>query len=222
MSAFTPAPDAGTRLLAALRTHRLLAILRSNDGSVLLPAIRALVDAGVRCLEVTLPTPGSLAAVEVVRRTFADDVMIGVGTVLSAKVVQHAANSGAQFIVSPNFDQPVVQAAQKLGLATLPGVFTPTEAVAAWQGGATAAKLFPAHVLGPAFVAALRGPLPDLPFVATGGIALDDVSAWINAGAVAVAVGSPLLGEALIGEDLSVLTRRAGQFVAAAASGWHG
>ncbi|MFF7994266.1 bifunctional 4-hydroxy-2-oxoglutarate aldolase/2-dehydro-3-deoxy-phosphogluconate aldolase [Kitasatospora xanthocidica] len=218
-SGAAPADDGHARFDAALRTHRLVAILRSATADGLGAAVRVLADAGVRCLEVTLPTPGSLAAVAEARTRFGDELVIGVGTVLRTAEVRRAADAGARFVVSPNLHPPVVETARELGLGALPGVFTPTEALAAMDAGATAAKLFPAVALGPGYVAALRAPLPDLPLVATGGVALADVRPWLAAGALAVAVGSPLLGDALDGGDLGALRRRAATFVAAARGG---
>ncbi len=214
-----PPGDGHTRLGAALRTHRLVAILRSVKGGDLEAAIQVLAEAGIRCLEVTLPTPGSLEAVAEARARFGDGLTIGVGTVLSPTEVRRAADAGAHFVVSPTFHRPVVEAARALGLGALPGVLTPTEALAAMDAGATAAKLFPAHLMGPSFVTAVLAPLPDLRFVATGGVALTDVRPWLDAGALAVAVGSPLLGDALAGGDLAALARRAAAFVTAARGG---
>ncbi|WP_234327315.1 bifunctional 4-hydroxy-2-oxoglutarate aldolase/2-dehydro-3-deoxy-phosphogluconate aldolase [Streptomyces sp. NRRL WC-3742] len=211
--------DGHARLAAALRRHRLVAILRATTGTDLTAAIDALVEAGVRCLEVTLPTPGSLTAVARTRARLGEEVTIGVGTVLRATDVQRVADAGADFIVSPHLSLPVVETARDLGLGTLPGVLTPTEAVDAMAAGATAAKLFPASALGPSFAAALRAPLPDVPLVPTGGIGLADVRPWLDAGALAVAVGSPLLGDALTGGSLDELRTRAGEFVETARGG---
>ncbi|MEU6972069.1 bifunctional 4-hydroxy-2-oxoglutarate aldolase/2-dehydro-3-deoxy-phosphogluconate aldolase [Kitasatospora aureofaciens] len=211
--------DSRARLAAALRQHRLVAILRATTGSDLGGAIEALVEAGIGCLEVTLPTPGSLTAVARARARLGEDVTIGVGTVMQAADVHRVADAGGDFIVSPCLSLSVVETARDRGLGALPGVFTPTEAVDAMAAGATAAKLFPASVLGPQFAAALRAPLPGVPLVPTGGIGLADVRSWLEAGALAVAVGSPLLGDALTGGSLDELRTRAGEFVEAARGG---
>jgi 2-dehydro-3-deoxyphosphogluconate aldolase / (4S)-4-hydroxy-2-oxoglutarate aldolase len=200
-------------LIQALRSHRLLAILRGSTADNLTPVLETLIDAGIRCVEVTLPTPGSLEAVAALRAAYPDEVTVGVGTVLSSDEVRRVADAGAQFVVSPHLDPAIVEKAARLGLGSLPGVFTPTEAVQAMRSGASAAKLFPAAVHGPLFIKALRGPLPDLPFVPTGGIGLGDVPAWLEAGALAVAVGSPLIGDALDGGPLEDLRKRAKAFV---------
>lgn len=212
------APDAeepSMNLLRTLTAHRLLAIVRAPSGDHLMPTLQALIEGGVRCLEITLPTPGSLRAVSSLRSRYDDEVAVGVGTVLTATDVRQAAEAGAEFVVSPHTDTAIMSAAAELGVEALPGVFTPTEAVNAWERGAVAAKLFPASVLGPRFVAAMRAPLPHLPFVATGGVGLDDVGGWLGAGALAVAVGSPLTGDAPAGGDLTQLRKRTQAYVAA-------
>lgn len=199
-------------LTQVLTAHRLLAILRAPAGEHLIPAIHTLIEAGVHAMEITLPTPGSLRAVAALRAELKADgggIVLGIGTVTATDQVRQAADAGAQFVVSPHFDTSIVAVAKLRGLGTLPGVFTPTEAVHAWQAGTSAVKLFPASVLGPPFLAAIRQPLPDLPVVPTGGIGLNDVVPWLEAGALAVAVGSPLVGDALQTGDMLALRRRA-------------
>ncbi|HEV7907717.1 MAG TPA: bifunctional 4-hydroxy-2-oxoglutarate aldolase/2-dehydro-3-deoxy-phosphogluconate aldolase [Pseudonocardiaceae bacterium] len=201
-------------LMEALQRNSLLAILRAREPGPLLEVAEVLIDAGVRCLEIPLPTPGSLEAVRELGSS--SDVLVGVGTVMSPEEVVRSADAGAAFVVSPNFDPVVVRAAGAAGLGSLPGAFTPTEAVAAWREGSSAVKLFPASIVGPEFVSAMRGSLPELPLVPTGGVRLEDVSAYLSAGAVAVAVGGPLVGDALQGGSLDELRARAEAFVARA------
>ncbi|MEV6007831.1 bifunctional 4-hydroxy-2-oxoglutarate aldolase/2-dehydro-3-deoxy-phosphogluconate aldolase [Streptomyces sp. NPDC051976] len=203
------------RLRQLLHQHRLVAILRAHNGDHLIPATRTLLDAGLRCIEITLPTPGSLAAIHAARTAAGDGTLIGAGTVLTPGDVRRAAEAGADFIVCPHSEESVLATANDLGLGSLPGAFTPTEALHASRLGATAVKLFPAGSLSPAYLTALAGPLPHLPFVPTGGITIDSASRWLAAGAIAVAVGSPLLGDALSSGDLDQLHTRARAFVSA-------
>lgn len=205
------------QLRDSLTAHRILAIARARSGEHLPPVLETLIEGGIRCLEVTLPTPGSLAAVSAARILFGDEICVGVGTVLTTAQARQAIDAGAEFLVSPHLDTDIVAEAGRNGVGVLPGVFTPTEAVLARRAGATAAKLFPASVLGPDYIAALRDPLPDVAFVPTGGVDLAHVRPWLRAGAVAVAVGSPLTGDALRGGDLASLRKRAAAFAAAAA-----
>ena len=188
-----------TSFTEALFEQRLVAILRASAPSPLVEVALALVDGGVRCLEITLPSPGSLAAVRKLTGKLGDEVSVGVGTVLSGAEVREAADAGAGFVVSPHHDPEVVAAATELGLGSLPGAFTPTEIVAAWRGRPTAVKVFPGSVVGPEFIAAVRAPLPEIPLVATGGVDLDGAASFLRHGAAGVGVGSPLLGDALRG-----------------------
>jgi 2-dehydro-3-deoxyphosphogluconate aldolase/(4S)-4-hydroxy-2-oxoglutarate aldolase len=198
-----------TSFTEALFEQRLVAILRASGPSPLVEVALALVDGGVRCLEITLPSPGSLAAVRELTGKLGDEVSIGVGTVLSAEEVRAAADAGAGFVVSPHHDPEVVAAATGLGLGSLPGAFTPTEIVAAWRGRPTAVKVFPGSVVGPEFFAAVRAPLPEIPLVATGGVDLDGAAAFLRSGAAGVGVGGPLLGDALRGRPDNLERARA-------------
>ncbi|MBU3066544.1 bifunctional 4-hydroxy-2-oxoglutarate aldolase/2-dehydro-3-deoxy-phosphogluconate aldolase [Nocardia sp. NEAU-G5] len=205
----------------ALTEHRLVAILRAREPAPLVEAALALIEGGVRCLEITLPSPGSLPAVRMLADRAGSRVCLGVGTVLTASEVAAAADAGARFVVAPNFDPEVVAAATAAGLGSLPGAYTPTEIVAAWRAGATAVKLFPAATLGPEFVASVRAPLPEIPLVAVGGVGLAEAKEYLDRGALAVGVGSPLLGDALradAGErEWAALRARAAEFVAVTA-----
>ena len=151
-----------TSFTEALFDQRLVAILRAAAPSPLVEVALALVDGGVRCLEITLPSPGSLDAVRELTSKLGDEVSVGMGTVLDAAEVGRAAEAGATFVVSPDHNPEVVAAATELGLGALPGAFTPTEIVAAWRGRPTAVKVFPGSVVGPEFLvdcnqAALEG-----------------------------------------------------------------
>jgi 2-dehydro-3-deoxyphosphogluconate aldolase/(4S)-4-hydroxy-2-oxoglutarate aldolase len=202
-----------------LEHHGLVVILRGRrPGAPLVETVRTLVEAGVRCVEITLPTPGSLEAVAELRDSVPDDCLVGVGTVIDTHEVKEVAEAGGRFIVSPVYGPGLILAARDKAMGTLPGCFTATEALAAWRTGATAVKLFPAEPLGPRTVAALQGPLPDIPLVPTGGVGLSDVRPYLDAGALAVGVGSPLIGDALDGGSQAELLVRAREFVAAAAS----
>ena len=177
--------------------QRLVAILRARTPAPLVEVAMALVDGGVRCLEITLPSPGSLEAVRELTGKLGAEVAVGMGTVLSAAEVRQAADAGAGFVVSPDHNPEVVAAADGLGLGSLPGAFTPTEIVAAWRGRPSAVKVFPASVLGPEFFSSVRAPLPDIPLVATGGVDLVGAASFLRHGCAAVGVGGPLLGTAL-------------------------
>lgn len=211
--AVPPGPDP---LPEALRRHRLVAILRARGPGPLLPVIRVLVDAGVRVVEVTIPTPGSLEAVRAATAEFGSEVLVGTGTVTTAEDVERTAEAGGRFVVCPHTDPSVIAAARASGLGSLPGAYTPTEVLTAWRCSPSAVKIFPASSLGPGYIAGLAAPLPDIPVVPTGGIGVDDIDAYLGAGATAVGVSSPLIGDALSGGSLKELHGRARRYVIAA------
>ncbi|MFC8520256.1 bifunctional 4-hydroxy-2-oxoglutarate aldolase/2-dehydro-3-deoxy-phosphogluconate aldolase [Streptomyces sp. NPDC057257] len=190
---------------------RVMAILRSADGSGLPAAARALAAGGITCLEVTLTTPGALDVLARIRDDLGPGVAVGAGTVLTTRQAQAAVSAGAEFLVGPNVDTDVITAAARAGTPFYPGAWTPTEVCAAWQAGASAVKLFPASTGGPEHLRQLRAPLPHIPLVAVGGVGLAEARAFVEAGACAVGVGSPLLRGAdrdPAPETLKLLTER--------------
>ena len=174
----------------------------------------ALVEGGVLAFEITLnePVTGALRAIESVAAR-APGLAIGAGTVVSIDAAQRAIDAGATFLVMPHTDPDLVGWAAQRGVPALPGAFTPTEVLAGWRAGAAAVKLFPASVAGPAFVRECLGPFPEIPLVPSGGVTVQSAGDFIRAGAVAVGVGSWLIGD---GEPASV-TARARQIVGAVA-----
>ncbi|UIX29208.1 bifunctional 4-hydroxy-2-oxoglutarate aldolase/2-dehydro-3-deoxy-phosphogluconate aldolase [Streptomyces sp. GQFP] len=193
----------------ALPRTGVVAVLRADTPEHLLPAAGTLVDAGLVCLELTLTTPGALDALERLRKDLGDTADLGVGSVRSAEEARRSLDAGAGFLVSPGFHADVVAEARRAGVPVYPGGLTPTELAAAWDAGATAVKLFPASTVGPAHLKAFTDPYPDVRVMPTGGIGLDDIGAWIRAGALAVGLGGALSGDALSGGDLRALANRA-------------
>jgi 2-dehydro-3-deoxyphosphogluconate aldolase/(4S)-4-hydroxy-2-oxoglutarate aldolase len=181
------------RLIEALRAHRLMAIIRGDDPVTCERIAAVLVDNGISVLEVSLTSTDALKVIERVAAAVGPDVHVGAGTVLTADDARRARDSGATFTVTPALGEGV-RASVELGLPVLAGALTPTEVLAAHRAGATAVKVFPASSLGPGHVAALRAPFPDIPLVPVGGIGVDDVARYLDAGAVAVGVGAPLTG----------------------------
>lgn len=206
------AASAATDLLRQLHDNPLIAILRGSSSEALESTVDTLVDAGIASLEITLPTPGALRAIEAARARH-PHVHFGAGTVTTAKDVRSARDAGAMFLVSPTTDEGVISTAAATGLPMLPGAFSPSEILSAWRFGATAVKLFPARSLGPSFVADLRAPLPEVPLIAVGGVGVADVLPYLDAGALAVGAGSPLLGDALDGGSQTELRLRAVRFI---------
>lgn len=186
-----------------------VAILRARTAVRVVDAAVALADAGVTCLEVTLTVPGALDTLATLNGQLSDGVALGVGTVTTEQQAIEALDAGARFLVSPATCPEVLAVAACRGVPCYPGAWTPTEVLDAWRGGAAAVKLFPAASGGPGHLRRILDPLPHVPLVPTGGIDIADAAAYIRAGAVAVGVGSPLLGDALTGGDLGELRERA-------------
>lgn len=180
---------------SGIRDGRLIAIVRVPrlDDSLAAELTSTLVDAGVRALEFTLDSVGALPAISVARDVAGSRATIGAGTVLDAAQVERAAAAGAQFVVSPDVSPAVIARTLELGLLSLPGALTATEVRLAVTSGAHMVKLFPAMPGGVGYLRALRGPLSDVAFVPTGGVRVEDVPGFLDAGAVAVALGSALV-----------------------------
>jgi 2-dehydro-3-deoxyphosphogluconate aldolase/(4S)-4-hydroxy-2-oxoglutarate aldolase len=195
---------------------RLLGIVRYRDAGDVEGALGALVRGGIDLVEVTLDTPGALDAVERGRRA---GWSIGVGTVLEPDHVNRSVDAGAAFVVSPGVVPGVVERALELGVDVVPGAFTPTEISRAQTMGGSAVKLFPASLGGPSYLRVLLGPFADVPLVPTGGIAIQEVNAYLDAGAACVGLGGALAGERPPANDteLGGITERASAAVAAIA-----
>jgi 2-dehydro-3-deoxyphosphogluconate aldolase / (4S)-4-hydroxy-2-oxoglutarate aldolase len=195
---------------------RVIAIMRGDFGGGEEEIVATIVAAGITAVEVTLNSPNAIGAIARLAARYGSKIAVGAGTVLSSENVEHAANAGAQFIVSPNRNLKVIGTAKRLGLVSLPGCFTPSEIVEAIDAGADAVKLFPAVSLGLNFVKALRGPLPDVRVVPTGGVTPEAAREYLAAGAWAVGVGSELIGkDTMLPGGLEKLRARAAEFVPA-------
>lgn len=186
-----------------------VAILRGSSDRHLADVAHTLGEAGVTCLELTLTTPGAVGALARVRAELGDDVALGMGSVIEADQAAACLNAGAQFLVSPGVCPEVAAYAVERGIACYPGGWTPTELLEAWRLGAPAVKLFPAASGGPRHLKDVRAPLPHIPLVPTGGVALEQIADYIAAGAAAVGLGGPLVGDALDGGSLTELAERA-------------
>jgi len=199
----------------ALARARVMAIIRGSDSDAAVATALALFDEGVRFVEISLTTPSACAAIEAVRSRLPEGAQIGAGTVLTAADVADVAAAGAQFVVTPAVTSSIAVAAER-GLPVAAGALTPTEAFTAVQQGASVVKLFPASIGGPAYLKAVRDPFPHIPFLAVGGVGLEELDGYLAVGALGVGVGSPLVGDAASGGDLAPLRERARAYVTAA------
>jgi 2-dehydro-3-deoxyphosphogluconate aldolase/(4S)-4-hydroxy-2-oxoglutarate aldolase len=204
-------PDAVT---AAVIRSGIVAILRAPTADYFSAVAEVLVDSGITAMEVTLTSRGAIEAIAGLRRQLPASVAIGAGTVLTADDAKAAVGAGAEFLVSPVLDTELVSASE---VPFFPGTHTPTEMYAAYRAGAPLVKLFPAGGLGPTFLRDVRGPLPHVPVMPTGGIKIEDIADWLFAGAKAVGVGSPLVGDAAAGGNMHALAARARHAVSAVA-----
>jgi len=195
-----------------------IGIMRGVDREKAVDVATALEAGGVTAVEVTADTPGATDMIADIAAAADDETLVGAGTVLDSETARAALLSGAEFVVTPSLNEAVIETCNRYGAPVAPGVATPTEAVRAFEAGADLAKVFPASSLGPGHVASVGGPLGQIPLVPTGGVSLDNVAEFVEAGAVAVGVGSALVdGEAVADGDYDAIRERAAAFSEAVA-----
>lgn len=200
--------------LHLIRESGIIAIMRANRADRLVAAAEAIWAGGVQAIEVTMTTPGALEVIAAATEKFQGQVLFGAGSVLDPETARAAILTGADFVVAPTLNVEVIRLCNRYGVPVMPGCYTPTEALTAWEAGADMIKLFPADALGPKFVKALLAPLPQLEIVPVGGVDLTNAADFIRAGAVALGVGSSLITPSLLDAgDLAELTRRAAAFI---------
>lgn len=189
------------RMLEQIHQTRVIVVVRGNQTSGVCSLAGQLATLGLDVHEITLTTPGALACIEEMRSKY-PDLLVGAGTVLDAQNARDAIAAGAQFLVSPTLDHEVVEIAKSNGALAIPGSLTPTEAHKAWCAGADIVKIFPASIGGPSYIRALKGPMPDLHFISTGGITVENAVDYLKAGSYAVCLGTSFIRpEALISAD---------------------
>ncbi len=182
-----------------LTQHGIIAIVRADSGDGLARIVEAVMEGGVRCIEVTMTTPGALGCIETASKNLAGaDVCLGVGSVLDAETARLAILAGAQYVVSPITSQDVINMAHRYGKPCMPGAFTPTEIYNAWMLGGDIIKVFPASCGGLSYIKAVRAPLPQIPIAPTGGVDLNNLADFVKAGVVAIGVGGNLVSKKLI------------------------
>jgi 2-dehydro-3-deoxyphosphogluconate aldolase/(4S)-4-hydroxy-2-oxoglutarate aldolase len=179
----------------------IVAVIRVNNAAELMDTTIALNQGGVRALEITMTSPGALDAISETSKRLGDDAIIGVGTVLDPETARAAILAGAKFVVSPVLNLDVIRLCQRYSVPCIPGAFTPTEILRAWEAGADVVKVFPATKLGPSYFKDLLGPLPQLRLTPTGGVNLENAGEFIKAGASFVGVGSSLVNKNLVAEQ---------------------
>ena len=178
----------------------IVAVVRSPDSQKLVEVVRALADGGVTVAEITMTVPGALEVLRQVRQSLGERVLLGAGTILDAETARAALLAGAEYLVAPTVNLDVIRLAQRYSKLVMPGAFTPTEILMAWEAGADIVKVFPAEVLGPAFFKAMRGPLPQIRLMPTGGVDLNTAADFLRAGACCLGLGSQLVEPRAVAE----------------------
>ncbi|MEZ6114259.1 MAG: bifunctional 4-hydroxy-2-oxoglutarate aldolase/2-dehydro-3-deoxy-phosphogluconate aldolase [Pirellulaceae bacterium] len=200
--------------LSRVLSSRIVAIIRAPSGELLVDVAEALLAGGIDVMEVTFTIPGAVRVLERVADKLGDRVLLGAGTVLDTETARAAMLAGAEFIVSPNTNLSVIEMCRRYDKAIMPGALTPTEVVTAWQAGADIVKIFPSDIGGAKYLKALKGPLPQVRMMPTGGVTVDTAESFLKAGACALGIGGSLVeSQAVANGDFDRITSLARQFV---------
>jgi 2-dehydro-3-deoxyphosphogluconate aldolase/(4S)-4-hydroxy-2-oxoglutarate aldolase len=207
--------DQRERITRAVEECGVVAVIRMKEPDKLRAVVDALAEGGVRALEITMTVPRAIELIAEIAPTLPAGFVLGAGTVTDSDIARRAIAAGAQFLVSPVFRPDVIEAGHAQDAPVMPGCFTPTEILNAWEAGADVVKVFPATALGPGFFKDVRGPLPHVKLMPTGGVTVENAGDWIRAGAVAVGVGSALLdAKAIASGALAPITDNARRIIA--------
>lgn len=203
------------QVIGRILKHGLVAVVRTENADQAKRVAAACLEGGVAALEITFTVPGAHKAIEDLAKEYSKgEILLGAGTVLDPETARIAILSGAQYIISPYFDEATMKLCNRYRVACMPGVMTPKEAVEAMEAGADILKVFPANLFGPNIIKSLLGPLPQAKLMPTGGVSADNAIEWIKAGAVALGAGSELTKGAKTG-DYAQITETAKQYVRA-------
>ncbi|MBJ6111800.1 bifunctional 4-hydroxy-2-oxoglutarate aldolase/2-dehydro-3-deoxy-phosphogluconate aldolase [Hymenobacter sp. BT523] len=203
--------------LAHILEHKVVAIVRGANPPDLLRIAQALHAGGVRLMEITLNSPGALASIEEIAREMDGKLLVGAGTVLDPETARAALLAGAKYIISPTLNKKTIRMTKRYGAVSIPGAYTATEILKAYEYGGDLIKVFPAGASGAGYFKDIAGPLPHIPLMPTGGVSLDNIKGFADAGAKAFGLGSALVDtrQAVTDEYLTQLTAKARAFVAA-------
>lgn len=205
--------------LKRLSDTGVVAVIRAQSLGQLKDITEALLAGGVIGIEVTMTTPKAIAGIEQLADLYGDKIVLGVGTILDPGTCADAIRAGARFVISPVLNTKIIETTRTLGAVSIPGAYTPTEILTAWQAGADIVKVFPATTLGPTFFKDILAPMPFLKLTPTGGVDEKTAPEFIKAGAVAVGAGSSLVSkDALAKNDWAAITAKAQAFIAAVAN----
>jgi 2-dehydro-3-deoxyphosphogluconate aldolase/(4S)-4-hydroxy-2-oxoglutarate aldolase len=192
----------------------IVAVVRSEKPDQLIQVVEALARGGVTAAEITFTVPEADRVIREVRKALGDRIILGAGTVLDSETARTAILAGAEYLVTPCVNLDVIRLAKRYGKVVMPGGFTPTECLTAWEAGADVVKVFPADVVGPAFFKAMKGPLPQIRLMPTGGVDLTTAESFLKAGACCLGVGSSLVEpKAVAAGDFARLESLAAQYI---------
>jgi len=204
------------RIVREIERIGVVAVIRLHDARQLRSVTEALAAGGVRAIEITMTVPGAIGLIEKLASSLKSEFVIGAGTVLDPETARQVVLAGAKFVVSPVFKTSLIEVGHNYDVPVMPGCFSPTEILSAWEAGADIVKVFPATSLGPSFFKDIRGPLPQLRLMPTGGVTRENAGDWIRAGAVAIGAGSALVDSKAVAEGrLDVITANARHFIEA-------
>lgn len=193
---------------------KIVAVLRATSGEKLVSVAEALLAGGVEAIEVTFTVPNALGVIEKTAKTLGDRILLGAGTVLDPETARAAILAGANYIVSPTLNLEVIKLCRRYDIMVMPGALTPTEILTAWEAGADVVKVFPSEITGPRYLKAIKGPLPQVRLMPTGGVDLNTATEFLKAGAVALGIGSSLVEPKWIETgDFKAIESRARQYV---------
>jgi len=190
-----------------------VAIMRAKNSDQLLDAAKAVLAGGVNAIEVTMTTPGALDVIREATSQFGSEVLFGVGSVLDPETARAAILAGAKFVVCPTLNLKTIEICKRYSIPVMPGAYTPTEILTAWEAGADVVKVFPASIGGPAYIKAVKAPLPHIRMAAVGGVDLNNTADFFKAGVEVVGVGGELVNQKLLdARDFAAITERARGF----------
>lgn len=198
-----------------IKESGIISVMRSMEMNKVVKVAEALINGGIKVLEVTMDNDFAIDMLKKLNKEIKnEDIFIGAGTVLDVEAARYAILSGADFIFAPTLNKDVIKLCNRYNIIVIPGVLTPTEMLKAWELGADMVKLFPANSLGPKYLKSIKGPLPQLDILPTGGINLDNISEYFEAGAVAVGVGSSIIdNKSIKNDEYEIINNRARKFV---------
>ncbi len=188
------------KVLSVIKETKAIAVIRMNDSEKALKAIEAIMKGGIKAIEITMTVPYAIELIKEIAKNKPEDIVLGAGTVLDSETARSSILAGAEFVVSPVTNSEMIKICKRYSVVVIPGAFTPTEILNAWEMGADVVKIFPSGVVGPKYFKDIKGPLPQVEIMPTGGVSIENAAEFIKNGACCVGIGSALLDKKAIAE----------------------